>query len=138
MGLVGLSKSIALDMQRFHVRSNCIAPFAMKPMVMAGVPNETEEDKARWKVIERMKPENIAPLTCALLSEEGSHVNGQIFGARANEVYLFSQPRPIRTAHIGDEGGITAEAIVDRVFPMFKNDFYELQRSMEVFTWDPV
>ena len=105
---------------------------------MAGVPNETEEDKARWKVIERMKPENIAPLTCALLADDGAHISGQIFGARANEVYLFSQPRPIRTAHIGDEGGITAEAIVDRVFPMFKDDFYELHRSMDVFTWDPV
>lgn len=138
IGLVGLSKSIALDMQRFNVRSNCIAPFAMTPMVMAGVPNETEEDKARWKVIERMKPENIAPLTCALLADDGAHISGQIFGARANEVYLFSQPRPIRTAHIGDEGGITAEAIVDRVFPMFKDDFYELHRSMDVFTWDPV
>ena len=27
MGIVGLSRGIALDMQRFNVRSNCIAPF---------------------------------------------------------------------------------------------------------------
>lgn len=138
MGLVGLSKSIALDMQRFNVRSNCIAPFAMTPMVMAGIPRESEEDEARWKIIERMEPEKVAPMVCALLSDDASHITGQIFGARANEVYFFSQPRPIRTAHIGDEEGITAEAIIDRVFPMFKDDFYPLDRSMDVFTWDPV
>ena len=80
MGLVGLSKSIALDMSRFNVRSNCVAPFANTPMVMAGVPKETEEDKERWRVIERMKPENIAPLVCALLSDAAADVSGQIFG----------------------------------------------------------
>ncbi len=138
MGLVGLSKSIALDMERFKVRSNCIAPFAMTPMVMAGIPRETEEEKARWKVIERMEPEKVAPLVAALISDGGAHITGQVFGARANEVYFFSQPRPVRTAHIGDEGGISAEAIIDRVFPMFKDDLYPLHRSMDVFNWDPV
>jgi len=138
MGLVGLSKSIALDMSRFNVRSNCVAPFANTPMVMAGVPKETEEDRERWRVIERMKPENIAPLVCALLADESADITGQIFGARANEVYLFSQPRPIRTMHIGDEGGITTEAVIDRVLPGFKGSMFPLDRSMNVFTWDPV
>lgn len=138
MGLVGLSKSIALDMQRFNVRSNCIAPFAMTPMVMAGVPRETEEDKERWRVIERMKPENIAPLACALLSDSAADISGQIFGSRANEVYLFSQPRPIRTMHIGDDGGINTAAVIDRVLPALKTSMFPLDRSMNVFTWDPI
>lgn len=138
LGLVGLSKAIALDMQRFNVRSNCIAPFAMTPMVMAGIPNETDEDKERWRVVERMQPDRIAPLTCALLSDAAENISGQIFGARANEVYLFSQPRPIRTAHIGDQGGITTEAVVERILPMFKPSMYELDRSLNVFSWDPV
>lgn len=92
--LVGLCKSIALDMQRFNVRSNCIAPFAMTPMVMVGIPRETEEDKKRWRVIERMTPEKITPQAFALMSDAAKDVTGQIFGSRANEVYLFSQPRP--------------------------------------------
>jgi len=137
MGLVGLSKAIALDMQRFKVRSNCIAPFAMTPMVISGVPNETEEDKARWRVIERMKPENIAPFACALLSDPAADISGQIFGVRANEIYLFSQPRPIRTAHSGAPGW-SAETVVERVFPMFRPSLFPLDRSMNVFSWDPV
>jgi NAD(P)-dependent dehydrogenase (short-subunit alcohol dehydrogenase family) len=136
MGLVGLSKAIALDMERFKVRSNCIAPFAMTPMVMAGVPNQTEEDKARWRVISRMKPEYIAPFTCALLSDAAAEISGQIFAVRANEIFLFNQTRPIRTAHAG-EPGWTAQSVVERVFPMFKPSFFPLERSLNVFSWDP-
>lgn len=138
MGLVGLSKSIALDMQRFNVRSNCIAPFALTPMIMAGIPRDTEEGRERWKILEKMEPEKVAPLVCALIADGGAHINGQIFGARGNEVYFFSQPRPVRTAHIGDVEGISAESIIDRVFPMFESDLYPLQRSMDIFSWDPV
>jgi len=33
LGIVGLSKSMALDMGRFRVRSNCIAPFAWSRLI---------------------------------------------------------------------------------------------------------
>ena len=137
-GLIGLSKSIALDMQRFNVRSNLIAPFALTPMTASGVPKDTEEGKARWRILERMAPEKVSALTCALMADESAHVSGQIFGARGNEVYLFSQPRPVRTMHIGDEGGISAQAVIDRVLPAFMDSFYSLERSLDIFTWDPV
>src|SRR6202044_2250392 len=51
MGVVGLSTSIALDMQRFGVRSNCIAPFAWSRLI-ATIPTETEDQRIR---VERMK-----------------------------------------------------------------------------------
>jgi len=137
MGLVGLSKAIALDMQRFNVTSNCIAPFANTPMVAAGIPRETEEQKARWNAIERMEPGKIAPFTCALLTDAGREVSGQIFGVRANEIYLFSQPRPMRTALAGGDGWTTGD-VVERLFPAFKPSLYKLDRSLDVFTWDPV
>ncbi len=72
----------------------------------------------------------------ALASDAGSKVTGQIFGVRNNEIYLFSQPRPIRTAHTAE--GWTPEAVAERVFAQFANDFYPLHRSADVFTWDPV
>ena len=136
MGIVGLSKAIALDMSRFGVRSNCIAPFAFTRMV-GSIPSETPEQKKRMEVIERLKPERIAPFVVGLLADEASDVTGQIFGVRNNEIYLFSQPRPFRTAHAGDAGW-TPQSVIDRVLPMFRPDFYKLDRSMDVFAWDPV
>src|ERR1700733_10414643 len=46
LGIVGLSRGIALDMARFNVRSNCVAPFAWTRMIDS-IPAETEEEKAR-------------------------------------------------------------------------------------------
>lgn len=134
-GIVGLSKAIALDMQRFGVRSNAVAPFAWTRMV-GSIPDETPEQKKRVEGLKKLIPEKIAPFVVALGSDAASDISGQIFGVRNNEIYLFSQPRPIRTAHTAE--GWTPEAIIERVFPMFQSDFYDLHRSGDVFTWDPV
>ena len=135
LGVVGLSKAIALDMSRFNVRSNAVAPWAWTRMIDS-LPNETEAEKKRNEGLKKLIPEKIAPLIAALGSDGAKDVTGQIFGVRNNEIYLFSQPRVLRTAHTSD--GWTPETIIDRVFPMFKNDFYALDRSGDVFTWDPV
>jgi NAD(P)-dependent dehydrogenase (short-subunit alcohol dehydrogenase family) len=135
LGIAGLSKAIALDMNKFGVRSNAVAPFAWTRMV-SSIPAETAEQKRRVEGLKKLIPEKIAPFIVALCSEAARHVTGQIFGVRNNEIYLFSQPRPLRTAHTAD--GWTAESIIERVFPMFSSDFYPLHRSGDVFTWDPV
>jgi NAD(P)-dependent dehydrogenase (short-subunit alcohol dehydrogenase family) len=135
LGIVGLSKSIALDMQRFNVRSNAVAPFAWTRMIDS-IPTNTPEQQRRVEGLKMLVPEKIAPFVVALASDAAAHVTGQIFGVRNNEIYLFSQPRPFRTAHTSD--GWTPETVIDRVFPAFANDFYPLHRSADVFTWDPV
>jgi NAD(P)-dependent dehydrogenase (short-subunit alcohol dehydrogenase family) len=135
LGIVGLSKAIALDMQKFGVRSNAVAPFAWTRMV-GSIPEETPEQKRRVEGLKKLIPEKIAPFVVALCSDAAAQVTGQIFGVRNNEIYLFSQPRPLRTAHSSD--GWTPETVIGRVFPMFANDFYPLHRSGDVFTWDPV
>jgi NAD(P)-dependent dehydrogenase (short-subunit alcohol dehydrogenase family) len=135
LGIVALSKSIALDMQRFNVRSNAVAPFAWTRMIDS-IPAETPEQKKRVEGLKKLVPERVAPFVVALCGDAAAAVTGQIFGVRNNEIFLFSQPRPIRSAHAGD--GWTPEAIAERVFPMFEKDFYPLHRSSDVFTWDPV
>lgn len=134
LGVAGLSKCIALDMRKFGVTSNAIAPFAWTRMV-ATIP-DTPENQHRIETGRRLKPERIAPFVVALASDAGRRTTGQVFGVRGNEIYLFSQPRPIRTAQSAD--GWTPEAIIDSVLPAFEASYYELQRSSEVFTWDPV
>jgi len=135
LGIAGLSKAIALDMQKFEIRSNAIAPFAWTRMV-SSIPDETPEQKKRVEGLKKLVPEKIAPFVVALCADGAKQVTGQIFGVRNNEIYLFSQPRPIRTAHTAD--GWTPETVLERVFPLFEADFYPLQRSGDVFTWDPV
>jgi NAD(P)-dependent dehydrogenase (short-subunit alcohol dehydrogenase family) len=135
LGIAALSKSIALDMQRFNVRSNCIAPFAWSRMT-SSIPAETPEQKARLERLKQMTPEKNAPLAVFLASDAAREVNGQIFAARHNEIFLFSQPRPLRGAHHG--GGWTPELIAEIVAPAFKSDYLPLDRSGDVFSWDPV
>jgi NAD(P)-dependent dehydrogenase (short-subunit alcohol dehydrogenase family) len=135
LGIVALSKSIALDLARFGVRSNAVAPFAWTRMVDS-IPANTPEQQRRVDGLRKLVPERIAPFVVALCGDAGARITGQVFGVRNNEIYLFSQPRPIRTAHTGD--GWTPETIAERVFPMFEKDFYPLDRSGDVFAWDPV
>ncbi|HLY58184.1 MAG TPA: SDR family NAD(P)-dependent oxidoreductase [Stellaceae bacterium] len=136
LGVVGLSKAIAMDMQRFNVASNCIAPFAWTRMV-GTIPTDTPEQQKRVEGLKTMLPEKIAPFVVALLSEDGrKSVSGQIFGVRNNEIYFFSQNRPVRTAHTVE--GWTPASVIDRVFPMLKPSFYPLEKSGDVFSWAPV
>jgi NAD(P)-dependent dehydrogenase (short-subunit alcohol dehydrogenase family) len=133
LGVAALSKSIALDMQRFNVRSNCIAPFAFTRMV--GTIPDNEENKERLIQARKMTPDKIAPLACALVSDAASDVNGQIFGSRMNEVILFNQHRPARSAQTRE--GWTPETVVSHALPAMKANFLPLDISSQVFTWDP-
>ena len=135
LGIAALSKSIALDMARFGVRSNAVAPFAWTRMIDS-IPSDTPEQKKRVDRLKTLVPEKVAPFVVALCADGAQDVTGQIFGVRNNEIYLFSQPRPIRSAHRGE--GWTPEAVLETALPMLRADFYGLDRSADVFSWDPV
>lgn len=135
MGIVGLSKSIALDMQRFHVRSNCLAPFAWSRMI-GTIPAETEAEKQRVEQLKTMGTEKIAPMVVFLLSEAAKDVTGQIFSVRKNEIILFSQPRPLRSMHKSD--GWTPEAIAEEFLPSVEGSFYELDRTRDILGYPPI
>jgi len=135
LGIVGLSKSIALDMAKYGVRSNCIAPFAWSRMI-GSIPTETEDQKARVEKLKSMETAKIAPLAVFLASEKAKDVTGQIFAVRANELFLMSQSRPLRSVHRAD--GWTAETIASHAMPSLRDHFYPLHRSQDVFSWDPL
>ena len=133
LGIAGLSKSIALDMAKYHVRSNCISPFAWSRMV-GSIPTETEDQKARVEKMKTMETAKIAPLAVYLASD--TDVTGQIFAVRANEIFLMSQSRPLRSVHRAE--GWTAETISSHAIPSLRAHFYPLDRSQDVFSWDPL
>lgn len=135
LGIVGLSKGIALDMERFNVRSNCISPFAWSRMI-GTIPNDTPEQQARLEKIKQMKPEHQAPLAVYLASDAANGVTGQIFGVRMNEIFLFNQHRPVRSVHRSE--GWTPQSIAEHMTPALETSFTGLDRSADIFSWDPI
>ena len=137
LGITALSKSIAMDMQRYNVRSNCIAPFAWSRMTSASIPATTPELNGQgWRRSSRMTPDKNAPMAVFLSSDAAKGVTGQVFGCRMNEMILFSSPRPIRI--VAKVDGWTPESIAEMAIPAMKAAFMPLDRSGEVFNWDAV
>jgi NAD(P)-dependent dehydrogenase (short-subunit alcohol dehydrogenase family) len=136
MGIVGLSRIIAMEGLQKNVRSNTIAPFAWTRMI-ATIP---VKDEASAKRVDRMKnmmrADQVAQLAVGLASPACKDVSGQIFAARGNEVFLMSQPRPVRG--IGKVEGWTPETIANHCMPALKPSFHDLGATTSVFGWDPI
>jgi NAD(P)-dependent dehydrogenase (short-subunit alcohol dehydrogenase family) len=136
MGVVGLSTGIALDMAKFNVRSNVIAPWAWSQLLESVPIRSVEHGERMRRMKAHMRPEQIAPLCLYLVSDHAAGISGQIFGARGNEIYLFSQPRIVRSLHRADGWDLTRLAAT--LQPSLANAFTPLQSHREVVGWDPI
>ena len=136
LGVMGLSRIVAMEGALKNVRSNIIAPFAWTRMI-ATIP---VKDEASAQRVERMKnamrADQVAQLAVALASPQSKDVNGQIFGVRGNEVVLFSQPRPVKS--LAKIEGWDPRSLLDQCLPAMKNDFTDLGATSAVFPYDPV
>ncbi|MEM9682146.1 MAG: 3-hydroxyacyl-CoA dehydrogenase, partial [Pseudomonadota bacterium] len=113
---------------------NCISPFAWSRMV-GSIPNNPEQEE-RLKGLQTLTPDKIAPVAVFLASEEAKEVTGQIFAVRGNEVFLMSQPRPLRSVHRSE--GWTPESLAAHMLPTLKTSFIPNEMSRDVFSWMPV
>ncbi|HTU00078.1 MAG TPA: SDR family NAD(P)-dependent oxidoreductase [Rhizomicrobium sp.] len=136
MGIVGLSRIIAMEGVQKNVRSNVIAPFAWSRLI-ATIPIK---DEASAKRVERMKnymrADQVAQLAVSLASPACKDVSGQIFVARGNEIFLMSQPRPVRG--LAKIEGWTPQTIAEHAMPALKPSFHDLGATVSVFGWEPV
>ncbi|MCP5281053.1 MAG: SDR family oxidoreductase, partial [Rhodoferax sp.] len=136
LGMVALSKSIALDMARYGVRSNCVAPAAWSRMIGA-IPVDTPEQAARSEMMRtRLAPAKIAPLVAYLCSDSAAEVNGQVFYVRGNEIFLYHQMGASRSVHRSE--GWTPDTIADHAIPALRGSFVPVQHLAQVYDWDPV
>jgi NAD(P)-dependent dehydrogenase (short-subunit alcohol dehydrogenase family) len=131
MGVVGLMRSIALDMAAVGVRSNCISPAAATRMTPQRA-NAQKDEAFRARV----RGDQVAPLALFLASEAAAAINGQIIGVRGNELYLYSQPRPVRTLHRAE--GWTVEALDAQLVAAWGSSLVPLEETQNVFAWEAI
>jgi NAD(P)-dependent dehydrogenase (short-subunit alcohol dehydrogenase family) len=136
LGIVGLSRSMALEGARKNVRSNVVAPFAWTRM-LATIPARSEEHAERLaRLRENMRSDQVAQPVVALMAESASDVNGQIFALRGNEIILMSQPRPVRS--LVRMEGWTPETVLSQGLPGLSGQLIPLEGTNEVFDWEVV
>lgn len=135
LGILGLSKSIALDMERYNCRSNCISPFAWSRMV-GSIPPNTPNADLRIEKSKVLTPDKVATMAVFLASDASTGVTGQIFAVRRNEIFLMSHSRPMRSLHRSE--GWSQESLTNHLLPAMRPSFVPLDRSADVFSWDPI
>jgi NAD(P)-dependent dehydrogenase (short-subunit alcohol dehydrogenase family) len=129
MGIAGLSRIIAMEGARNNVRSNCIAPVAWTRMTQS-VPIKDEAAAARRQVMaEKIRPDQPARFSVALVSEAAKNVSGQVFGVSGENIILYSQPRPIETCSKTDGESWSVQSILSECLPKMAPKFFDLNRA---------
>ena len=134
LGIVGLTKSTALDMARYNVTANTVAPFAWSRLI-GSIPTETDDQKARVEKLKQLSPAHIAPLVAFLSSDEAADVSGQIFGVRGKEIMVFSQPRPVRSVYNAEGWSVDSLSAMKGAL---QSSFTPLEVSADVFPYEPL
>ena len=134
LGIAGLSKITALDMARYNVTANSVAPFAWSRLI-GSIPTDTKAEEARVEKLKKLSPAHIAPLVAFLSSDEAADVSGQIFGVRGKEIIVFSQPRPVRSVYNSDGWSIES---ISAIKGSLKSSFTPLEVSSDVFPYEPL
>jgi NAD(P)-dependent dehydrogenase (short-subunit alcohol dehydrogenase family) len=126
MGIAGLSRIIAMEGAAKNVRCNCLAPVAWTRMTQS-VPVRDEAAAARRaQMAERIRPDQPARFSVALLADAAKTVSGQIFGVSGENIILYSQPRPIET--LAKPEGWTIQTILAEALPKMSERFFPLAR----------
>jgi NAD(P)-dependent dehydrogenase (short-subunit alcohol dehydrogenase family) len=129
-GIVGLTRTLALDLGRYGVTANAIRPRAGTRLTIspemaaararreqaqaAGQSAEDSSAQQAISAIDSMRPELVAPLVAYLCTDAANSVNGRDFIVGGNEISLMTLPTRERTIY--REGGWTLDTL-ERVFP---------------------
>jgi NAD(P)-dependent dehydrogenase (short-subunit alcohol dehydrogenase family) len=122
-GVVGLTRTAAMELGRFGIRCNAVRPVAITVQVA-----EYHEQTVRWRRLmdltmgvstqamdaDQFGPARVSPFVVWLCTDAAHGVNGRTFFVSGDRVMLFTEPKPQRT--IVSEGGWTLDEL-DAVAP---------------------
>ena len=81
-GVIGLTRTLALEWARFGIAVNCVAPGGVKTRMTAGIPENLLAGLLERIPMRRMaEPEEIAAVHLFLSSQEASYITGQVIWA---------------------------------------------------------
>ena len=130
-GLVGLTRVVALDMQRSKVTCNAVAPFAATRVTESIKPANPAQEAYKERAL-KVPAAAVAELVTFLAGDDAASISGQLFGVRGKEIFLFSQPRP--AACLVNPGTGLGAAIAAQLAPHYA----ELTTDLEAFATDPL
>ena len=135
-GMIGLTRVTAMEMIRSQVTANLVAPFAHSRVTDMIEPANDEQAAYKERGM-KVSPHHVANFVAYLCSQAAGDVTGQIFGVRGREVFLFSQPRPVKTISRTDRDW-TAADLAEAVDGEMKDLFTDLETDLEAFNTEPI
>ena len=127
-GIAGLTRTAALDLGRYGITVNCIAPAAMTRMTKS-VPDSAREKRQQQGLAQKDQvrqmlgdPDDIAPMVVYLASDEAWYINGHIFMVHGGSIGWYPVPEPAKKME--KDGRWTPEEIARDIQPaIFESDF---------------
>jgi 3-oxoacyl-[acyl-carrier protein] reductase len=78
-GVIGLTRTLALEWARFNITVNCISPGGTKTRMLDGIPEKIMDKlQARIPLRRFAQPEEIAAAHLFLVSDDASYITGQV------------------------------------------------------------
>jgi NAD(P)-dependent dehydrogenase (short-subunit alcohol dehydrogenase family) len=97
-GIAAFSQIVAMEMQRYGVTVNAIAPGARTRMTEKTFGELTLPEGE----FDALAPENVAPLVAYLASDEAAPISGQVFGVQGGMVQLYQGWTPVAQVDRGE------------------------------------
>jgi NAD(P)-dependent dehydrogenase (short-subunit alcohol dehydrogenase family) len=111
-GILGMTRTWAMELARYNVRVNALAPTAVTEMVLS-IPGMQDLDPGHLpdELRERYMgaPEEAAPVVVFLASDTAARVNGQVWALGGDRLALWSHPREVH--HELKRGGWDVAAV---------------------------